>query len=204
MTGPSDQGGGSANSGQGQGGQGGGVQTTMFTQDQVNHFNAEARRGALNSFFKDLGLDTVPDPKDLKGVLDKASEYDKLQDGQKNEVQRLTDQLSDSTKKAERVPALEAELERARIAADAGLKSKFWKFVEGKTEDEIKASVADIKKDIRGTDESDDQDEGQQQQQGAGGRPPAPNPQQGRGGGQPQSKNLQAGADAYRARHKKE
>jgi hypothetical protein len=35
------------------------------------------------------------------------------------------------------VPALEADLLRARIAADAGLKSKYWKYVDGKTEEEI-------------------------------------------------------------------
>lgn len=193
MTQPNEGGSGPANQGQG-----GGVQATLFTQDQVNHFNAQAKREALGGFFKELGFDTVPDANTLKDTLGKASEFDKLQDGQKNDVQRLTDQLSEANKKVERVPALETDLLRARIAADAGLKSKYWKFVDGKTEDEIKASVEDIKKDIR----TDDGDQGQQPDDGP--RPPAPVSQQGHGGGQPPTKTLAAGADAYRAKHKKE
>jgi hypothetical protein len=193
MTQPNEGGSGPANQGHS-----GGVPATLFTQDQVNHFNAQAKREALGGFFKELGFDTVPDANTVKDTLGKASEFDKLQDGQKNDVQRLTDQLSEANKKVERVPALEADLLRARIAADAGLKSKYWKFVDGKTEDEIKASVEDIKKDIR----TDDGDQGQQPDDGP--RPPAPVAQQGHGGGQPPTKTLAAGADAYRAKHKKE
>lgn len=180
-----------ANSGQGQG-----VQATLFTQDQVNHFNAEAKRGAVAGFFKELGLDTVPSADELKKTLADAGEYTKQQQGQLGDVERLTGQLGEANKKAEQVPALEADLLKARIAADAGLKSKYWKYVEGKTEDEIGESVRSVLADVGGR-----EDGGQPPPPG---RPPEPNPQQGRGGGQPSGKTLQAGRDAYVAKHKKE
>lgn len=185
-------------------GQPSGVNATLFTQDQVNYFAAQEKRGALDGYFKGLGFDSTPSPDDLKQVLTDAGEYKKLKDGEKGEVQRLNDGLSEANKKAERVPVLEADLLRAQIAADAGLKSRYWKYVEGKSEDEIKASVQDVLKDIRadGDDEGDDGDK--QDQSGTGGKPPDPNPQQGRGGGKPPGQSLQSGAAAYAAKHKKE
>ena len=187
--------GGSAGTGSDQGQ--GGVQATLFTQEQVNHFNAEAKRNALSGFFKELGFDSMPSVEDLKGTLSKAGEFDKLQQGQVGDVERLTTQLSEANKKAERLPGLEADYLRAQLAADAGLKSRYWKYVEGKTEDEIKASVAAVLADV-----------GSQTGDGTPpaptGRPPEPNPQQGRGGGQPAAKTLQSGVEAYRAKHKKE
>ena len=120
---------------------GGGVQATLFTQDQVNHFAAEAKRGALSGFFKDLGMEAAPTADVLKDTLSKASEYDKLQQGQQSDMERLTTQLGEANSKAEQIPTLEAKYNRAQIAADAGLKSRYWKFIEGATEDEIKASV---------------------------------------------------------------
>lgn len=174
------------------------MHATLFTQDQVNHFNAQARRGALESFFKqELGLDNIPSADDLKQTFASAGEFAKLQDGQKNDVERLTGQLSEANKKAERVPMLEGELLRAQIAADAGLKSRYWKYVEGKTEDEIKDSVKAVLQDVGG-------EQNPEQGQGSGGRPPEPNPQQGRGGGQSPTKSMAAGAARYAEKHKKE
>lgn len=184
-------------------GQGGGVQATLFTQDQVNHFNAEARRGALGSFFKDLGFDAPPSADDLKAALGKASEFDKLQEGQKSDVERLTGELSEASKKAEQVSVLEVQLNQARIAADLGLKPKYWKYVEGSTEEEIKTSVEDILKDIRGDAVTADVQE-EKQQGSAANRRLEPNPQQGRNAGTPPARTLTAGAEAYRAKHKKE
>ena len=202
MTVDTSQSGGPANSGQadggGSGGQGG-VSATLFTQDQVNHFNAQARRGALESFFKqELGLDKIPNADELKQTFANAGEFAKIQDGQKNDVERLTGQLGEANKKAERVPVLEGELLRAQIAADAGLKSRYWKYVEGKTEDEIKASVKAVLDDVGSGEQNPEQG------QGSGGRPPEPNPQQGRGGGQSPAKSMAAGAARYAEKHKKE
>lgn len=176
-----------------------GVTATLFTQEQVNHFNAEAKRGALNGFFKDLGFDAPPNVDELKSVLVKAGEFDKLQEGQKSDVERLTGELSEASKKAEQVTVLQSQLEQARIAAELGLKPRYWKYIEGGTEEEIKTSVEDILKDVRG-DSSDISD-----QQGSGtNRSLEPNPQQGRKPGSPPARSLTAGAEAYRAKHKKE
>lgn len=195
MSGEGSEGGGTANvPGQGEGG---GVTATLFTQDQVNHFNAEARRKALGDFFKEVGLDAPLSAEDLKGSLGKAGEFDKLQEGQQSDVEKLTGQLNEANKKAERVPVLEADLLKAQIAADEGLKSRYWKYVEGKSEDEIKDSVKAVLADVGAS----GQDQDQHQQPGA--RTPAPNPQQGTGGGQPPKKTMQSGAEAYAARHKR-
>lgn len=178
-----------------------GVTATLFTQEQVNHFNAEARRGALNSFFKDLGFEAPPSADDLKSVLGKASEFDKLQDGQKSDVERLTAELGETSKKAEQVEVLQSQLDRARIAAELGLKPRYWKYIEGSTEEDIKASVEDILKDMRG----EESPESQEIRQGSGtNRGLEPNPQQGRKPGTPPGRTLSAGAEAYRAKHKKE
>lgn len=176
-----------------------GVQATLFTQDQVNHFNAEARRGALGSFFKELGFDAPPSADVLKATLSKASEFDKLQEGQKSDVERLTSELGEVQKKAEQVSVLETQLSQARIAADLGLKPRYWKYVEGSTDEEIKSSVESILRDVRG----EVQEETQQQGSGTT-RRLEPNPQQGRSAGTPPSRSLTAGAEAYRAKHKKE
>ena len=50
----------SAEGGSGSGqqtGQEGGTQVNMFTQEQVNSIAAREKRGALGSFFKELGFD---------------------------------------------------------------------------------------------------------------------------------------------------
>src|SRR4029079_8212452 len=124
MTQPGGEPNGPANSGQPQGG----VSATLFTQEQVNHFNAQAKREAVGGFLKELGLDASASPDDLKKALEKAGEYDKLQDGQKNEVQRLTDQLATANEKANKVPALERDRRVAELAAEAGLKPRYWKY----------------------------------------------------------------------------
>ena len=176
-----------------------GVQATLFTQDQVNHFNAEARRGALNGFFKELGFDAPPSAEVLKSTLSKASEFDKLQDGQKSDVERLTSELGEVQKKAEQLSVLESQLSQARIAADLGLKPRYWKYVEGSTDEEIKSSVQSILQDVRSENKED------AQQSGSGStRRLEPNPQQGRSAGTPPARTLTAGAEAYRAKHKKE
>lgn len=178
-----------------------GVQATLFTQDQVNHFNAEAKRGALNSFFKELGFDAPPSAEVLKSTLSKASEFDKLQEGQKSDVERLTGELGEFQKKAEQLSVMENQLSQARIAADLGLKPRYWKYVEGSTDEEIKSSVQSILQDVRTENSSEDA----QQQKGSGStRRLEPNPQQGRSAGTPPARTLTAGAEAYRAKHKKE
>ena len=181
----------------------GGVTATLFTQDQVNHFNAEAKRGALSGYFKELGFDAPPSPEELKAKLGEANEYVKLKDGQKGDIERLTDQLTAKTAEAEQVPTLKGQLLQAQIAADAGLKSKYWKYVEGSTAEEIEASVKSILEDIGvGTGEGS-KDESEPPQDGAK-RGLTPNPQQGAGGGRPPAKSMQSGAEAYKAKHKKE
>lgn len=189
-------GGNAANSGQGQGGT-----PTAFTQDQVNHFMAETKRNALGGFFKELGLESVPSVDDLKGIFSKATEYDKVQQGQKTDVERLTGQLSESNKKAERVPELETVIRRQKLAADASLPTTVWEFIKGGTDDEIKESIKGLKVILKLEDNTDQQP---QQQPGVGGRPPAPNPQQGATPGAPAGRTMQAGIDAYKARHKTE
>ena len=197
-----------ADSGQGPANQGGGgVQATLFTQDQVNQFNAAAKRGAVGGFLKDLGLDPNTPPEDLQKALKDAGEFRKLQEGQQSEVQQLTTKLGDVTTKAERVPELEAVIQRQKIAATLKLPIEMWEYVKGKTDEEITESVNTLKRVLDRTEGDGEEHDDQQQQQprpGTGGRPPEPNPQQGRGGGKPPGKTLSAGADAYRAKHKKE
>lgn len=177
-----------------------GVQATLFTQDQVNHFNAEAKRGALGSFFRGLGFDAPPSADALKATLDKAQQFDKLQEGQKSDVERLSSELSEAQKKAEKVTALENQLSQARIAADLGLKPRYWKYVEGGTDEEITSSVEGILRDVRG----DEHQEAPQQNGSGTTRRLEPNPQQGRAPGTPPGRSMTAGAEAYRAKHKKE
>jgi hypothetical protein len=201
MTDDQSQGSGPANTG------GGGVQATLFTQDQVNQFNAAAKRGAVGSFLKDLGLDPNTPQEDLQAALKDAEEYKKLQAGQQSEVQQLTNKLTEATSKADQVPELQAVIERQKIAAKEKLPIEMWEFVRGKTEEEITDSVKTLKGVLGKTEDDGEDNDDQQKQQprpGTGGRPPEPNPQQGRGGGRPPGKTLSAGADAYRAKHKKE
>lgn len=181
---------------------------TLFTQEQANGFAAEAKRNAVNSYFKELGFDKPPTGDELKNTLTAASEYQKLQNGQKSDVERLTGELATAKSEAEKVPSLQTQLLRARLAGDSGLKSRYWKYVEGDDEDSIKASVQETLADIRGGDEGsgeggEPQPDQQQEQQ-----PPAkkgtgslaPNPQQGAGGGQPPKPSMQSGAAAYKAK----
>lgn len=201
-----------ANSGQGGVG-GGGIPTNLFTQDQVNHYQAQAKRGALGSFFKELGFDEVPDAETIKNTFDAAGKFKEQQDGQKGDVERLNGELASEREKAAEVPTLKVQLLRQEIAGTENLPVRFWKFVEGKTDDEIKESINGLKKDLNleageggsgAAGEGGQGGSGQQQQAGTGARPPAPNPQQGQnnGGGTP-SKTLAAGADAYAKKHAK-
>lgn len=187
-----------------------GQAVTMFTQDQVNHFNAEAKRGAVANYFKDAGYSQVPSAESLAATVAKASELDKLKEGQKGDVERLTSDLAAANEKAAKVPGLEVDLLRAGIAADAGLKSRYWKYVEGETAEDIEASVKAVLADVGGaTPEGEADDDGGEDDQIEGepqgkGRRPAPNPQQGRGGGSSPKSTMQSGADAYKAKHNKE
>lgn len=193
-----------ANSGEGEGG----VQATLFTQEQVNSIAAREKRGALGSFFKELGFDSVPDANTVKSVFDQAGEYKKLQDGQKGDLERLTGELNSTKETAAKVPTLETTILQQQIAGAEKLPVKFWKFVEGSTEDEIKDSIKELKQELDlddgDGDEGDDGNQERQQQQGTGARPPKPNQQQGRtsGGGSP-GKTLTSGADAYAKKHGK-
>lgn len=202
VDGDGSQGAGAANSGT----EGGGVQATLFTQDQVNSIAAREKRGALAGFFKELGFDDVPDAETIKNTFQAAGEYKKQQDGQKSDVDRLNTDLANERQKSARIPELETTINRQRIAADEKLPTRFWKYVEGKTDDEIKDSIKGIKDEL-GLDANGNEG-GQQQQQnppaGTGSRPPNPNPQQGssNGGGAP-GKTLSAGREAYENKHKK-
>lgn len=186
-----------------------GQQVTMFTQDQVNHFNKQAKQGALNSFFAELGLDKPPTADELKTILAAAAEHDKQQQGQKGDVERLTAELATKTAEAEKVPGLEQQLQRAQIANDAGLKSRYWKYLEGEDEEAIKASVQTVLADVPGGQPAGEGAEGegadgggQQQEQSGTGTGLTPNPQQGAGGGgKPKKASMSAGAEAYKAKH---
>lgn len=187
-------------------GQSGGVQATLFTQDQVNHFAAEAKRGARDGYFKELGLEGAPSVDDMKGILSKATEFDKLQQGQQSDVERLTGELGEVSKRAEQVPVLELALQRAQIAADAGLKPRYWKYVEGKTDEEIADSVKVTLADVGGGDGGDEEapPEAEQQPRRQGTGTLEPNPQQGSAVGKAPVKTLAAGREAYEKKHKKE
>jgi len=189
----------------GQGGNGG-IPATLFTQEQVNHFNAEAKRTAVSNYFKELGLDKPPTGEELSTALQQASEYQKLQNGQKSDVERLTADLATKTAEAEKVPALEAAKRRAELAGDAGLKSRYHKYVEGATDEEIDASIKLVLADVGGGGGGEPEQPDQPEQQppakkGTGGTPPAPNPQQGLGGGGKPKSTLAAGREAYKAKH---
>lgn len=188
----------------------GGAQATLFTQEQVNTIAAREKRGAVGTYFKELGFDTVPDAETIKQTFQHAGEYKKQQDGQKGDVERLGSELSAEKEKSAKVPTLETTILRQQIAGAEQLPVRFWKFVEGKTDDEIKESVEGLKKDLNlepddGNGDGEGQGNGQQQQAtGTGARPPNPNQQQGRtnGGGSPAT-TLTAGRAAYEAKHGK-
>lgn len=184
-----------------------GIPATLFTQEQVNHFNAQAKRGALESFFKEeLGLDKPLSSDELKASLAAAAEYQKLQNGQKSDVERLTTDLAAKTAEAEQVPGLQAAKRRAELAGDAGLKSRYHKYVEGETDEEIDASIKLVLADVGGGGEGGEGGDGdsppdppEQRRQGTGGL--TPNPQQGSGGGGGTPKaTMSAGRDAYKAK----
>lgn len=183
----------------------GGVTATLFTQEQVNHFNAQARRGALDTFFKDeLGLDKPLTADELKASLAAATEYQKLQNGSKSDVERLTTELGTVKAEAEKVPALEAAKRRAELAGDAGLKSRYHKYVEGATDEEIEASIKLVLADVGGGGTGGGEGGGTPPEQ----QPPArqgtgsltPNPQQGAGGGGKPKSSMTAGRDAYKSK----
>lgn len=203
----SAEGGSSGNPANSDGGQGG-VQATLFTQDQVNHFQNQAKRSALSGFFKELGFDDVPDAETIKNSFAAAEEHKKLKDGEKTELQQRDSQLAAANEKAAKVPTLETTILQQRIAGELKLPVKFWKFVEGKTDDEIKESITELKQELGledgGDDGDDDQGRQERQPEGTGARPPKPNQQQGRtsGGGSP-TKTLSAGQEAYKAKHGK-
>lgn len=188
------------------------MQATLFTQEQVNSIAAREKRGALGSFFKELGFDSIPDEETIKQTFTAAGEFKKQQDGQKGDVERLGTELATEKEKSAKVPALETTILRQRIAGEQKLPVRFWRYVEGKTDDEIKESIKELKAELNlasddGNDgDGKDQGNGQQQQQasGTGARPPAANQQQGRtsGGGSP-AKTLTSGREAYEAKHKK-
>lgn len=201
-----------------------GAPATLFTQEQVNHFNREARTSALASFFKSLGMDTVPSEDEMKGMLTAASEYQKQQAGKKDDVQRLSDELAAEKQISAKVPGLEQQIQKAKVAAEAGLKPRYWKYIEGDDDEAIKASVQETLGDISGGGNgSGDGSTGAtgsdgatgatgatgttggatgQQRQGTGGL--TPNLQQGAGSGSnTPTSTLDAGREAYLAKHGK-
>ena len=181
-------------------GQDGGVQATLFTQDHVNHFTAEAKRGALGGYFKDLGFDSPPTAEELKAQLTYASEYQKLKEGQKGDIERLTGELTSVKEAAARIPELETIVNRQRIAAELALPTKVWNFIEGKTDDEIKESVKGIRTILGMSEEPEAASEDSGSQDGKP-RPPRPAPGQGGGpGGKPKS-TMSSGFDLYKSKH---
>lgn len=172
---------------------------SLFTQEQVNHFQADAKRGAVGGFFKELGFDKPPTAAELKAALADAGEFKKLKDGEKNEVDRLTGELGTANEKAAKVPELETVITRQKIAAEMQLPTRVWKFVEGSTDDEIKESIKGLRVDL-GLPEEPEGAEGGQQQQG-GPRPPKPVPGQGSGGGGKPKATLTTGRDLYTSKH---
>lgn len=188
------------------------MQATLFTQEQVNSIAAREKRGALGSFFKELGFNEVPDAETVKNTFAAAAEHKKVKDGEKGDVERLGSELASEREKSAKVPVLETTILQQKIAGELKLPVKFWKFVEGKTDDEIKESITELKQELGldGGDEDDGDDQGDQgkqerQPEGTGARPPVKaNQQQGRtsGGGSP-TKTLSAGAEAYKAKHGK-
>lgn len=191
-------------------GGGGGIPTSLFTQQQLDHTAAQARRGALESFFKSVGIDKVPNAEEAQQIFTAAAEHQKQQAGQKTDVERLTNELAAEKEKSAKVPGLESALRRAQLAGDAGLKSRYHKYLEGDDDEAIKASIEETLADVSpgggGSDEGGEEPPaGEPQQQpakkGTGATPPAPNPQQGAGGGGKPKTNMAAGRDAYKAKH---
>lgn len=207
MTQPEGAGNGPANAG---GDGGAGISATLFTQEQMNHHIANAKRGAVDTFFKEhVGLDKPLTGDELKASLAAAAEHAKLQNGQKSDVERLTTDLAAKSAEADKVPGLEAAKRRAELAGDAGLKSRYHKYVEGATDEEIQASINLVLADVGGG--------GSGGGEGGEGEPPAgtpeqqppartgtgalaPNLQQGAGGGGKPKSTMSAGRDAYKSK----
>jgi hypothetical protein len=208
MTLPNSDSGTPANSDQGDGG---GIPTTLFTQQQLDHTAAQARRGALEGFFKQIGFDKTPTAEELQATVAAAQEHEKLKAGQQSDVERLTTENATLKSQAEKIPSLEAAKRRAELAGDAGLKSRYHKYVEGSTDEEIQESIKLVLADVGGGGTGGGQEGGetppngqQQTQQGTGSTGGlTPNPQQGTsGGGNNQTKgSLKSGREAYLAKH---
>lgn len=162
-----------------------------FTQAQVNAMMANTKRDAL----KDM-----PTSDELAKLRKSAADHQAYLDGQKPDLERLTQETAswkskhEDTEKASK--AKDVVIERQHIAADAKLPSKFWKFIEGDTAEDIKTSVAGLLDTLGLTTDAG--------QGGTGGRPPAPNPQQGSGSAGGATGTMAAGRAAYKALHEKQ
>lgn len=106
--------GGDGGAGQGAGA-GAGASDKTFTQDQVNDMTAKAEGKALAKVLKDLGID------DVKTGKEALAKWRELQDGQKTEVQRLTDQLNGFGEKEKGYTSTITELSTKIAAYELGI-----------------------------------------------------------------------------------
>lgn len=104
-----------------------------FTQAQLNSFLANQKR-EIESRYE--GFD------DIKA---KAAEFDKLEDEQKNAIDKANEAATSAAKERDtykgEVDSLKVQLLRQKISATKGLDPDLWDRVRGGTEEEITADV---------------------------------------------------------------
>lgn len=145
----------------GQGGKGGQQQdldAPKFSQKWANDFEARLRRDYSEKADKD------------KALIEKGKEYEALLAESQPLSERVQSLSVESAQKDSTIAEKDLTIRRLQLAYEAGLPPALGRRVQGKTEEEIRADIEDLKKDLANS------GGGQGQGQGGGLRP---NPQQG-------------------------
>lgn len=77
----------------------------------------------------------------IKELREKAKRLDEIEDSQKTEAERASDQLAEATQRAE---AAETALIQRDVAMEKGVPAKALKFLTGTTREEIEASADEV------------------------------------------------------------
>lgn len=122
--------------------QGGGQQqqsdldTPKFTQKQYNDFEARTRREYQQKLDRD------------KELIEKGKEYEGLLAESQPLSERISAVSAESAQKDSTIASKDTQILRMQLAWDAGLPPAIGRRVQGNTEDEIKADIEDLKKDM--------------------------------------------------------
>lgn len=111
--------------------------------------------------------------KKAKANAEAAQKYADLEESQKSDSQKLTDQLA---KTGSRVMELEAELLKERVARRHGLTDPQMQRLIGSTEEELEADAVEFLAMLKGDEEEEEQEEGEVETNGHRQPPGTPKP----------------------------